>query len=63
MRRMVVVALVGALLALLTASPAVAGPFDPGIGACVPLPDPPLLLDWTIRAIKVAIGGEVDCGL
>ena len=35
----------------------------PGIGLCVPLPDPPLLLDWTIRAIKVAIVGEIDCGL
>lgn len=37
--------------------------FDPGVGACVPLPDLPLILDWTIRALKVAIGGEIDCGL
>lgn len=42
---------------------AMAGPWDPGVGVCVPLPDPPLLLDWTIRAIKIALGGEVDCGL
>lgn len=38
------------------------GPFDPGVGLCAPLPDLPLL-DWTIRAIKVAIAGEIDCGL
>jgi hypothetical protein len=59
MRRKVATWLVGMLLAL---GATIMGPFDPGIGACVPLPDPPLI-DWTIRAIKVAIGGEVDCGL
>jgi hypothetical protein len=39
------------------------GPYAPGVGVCVPLPDPPLVLDWTIRALKIAVVGEVDCGL
>lgn len=49
------------LVVLLTALPAYAQ--QPGVGLCVPLPDPPLILDWTIRAIKVALVGEIDCGL
>lgn len=51
---------VGLLIGMALVGPA---QFDPGVGACISLPDPPLLLDWTIRAIKLAIGGEIDCGL
>jgi len=61
-KRLVVAGIVGALTLFGMAEPAWAQ-FNPGIGLCAPLPDPPLILDWTIRAIKLALGGEIDCGL
>jgi hypothetical protein len=33
-------------------------PISPGIGACVPLPDPPLVADWTAKFLEVVLLGD-----